>query len=50
MMYTLDTNVKMGKMIYATALVTRSKLITSDNDFEHLDDEFFKVLKYARQE
>jgi len=47
------SSIKMGKndlWIAATALVTRSKLITSDNDFDHLNDEFFKVLRYARQE
>lgn len=44
--------VKMGKndlWIAATALVTGSKLITSDNDFDHLNSEFFRVLKYAKQ-
>ncbi len=46
------SSIKMGKndlWIAATALVTGSELITSDNDFDHLDSEFFKVLKYARQ-
>lgn len=36
----------MGKndiWIAATTIVTNSELITSDQDFEHLDGEFFKV-------
>lgn len=42
--------VKMGKndiWIAATAKITNSKLITSDNDFDHLDGEYFDVIKYT---
>ena len=41
--------IKMGKndlWIAATAALTGSRLITSDNDFDHLDGEYFEVLKY----
>jgi len=37
----------MGKndlWIAATALLTNSKLITTDSDFRHLDDTFFEVI------
>lgn len=45
--------IKMGKndlWIAATTVVTGSKLITSDNDFDHLDGEFFEVMKFTSQE
>ena len=38
----------MGKndlWIAATTTVTESKLITTDNDFDHLDGEYFDVIK-----
>ncbi|MEZ4685980.1 MAG: PIN domain-containing protein [Bacteroidia bacterium] len=41
------SHIKMGKndvWIAATAMATKSKLITSDKDFEHLDGEFFDVI------
>ena len=43
----LGSHIKMGKndvWIAATAMSTKSKLITTDKDFEHLDGEFFDVL------
>lgn len=45
--------IKMGKndlWIAATAVVTGSKLITSDNDFDHLDGEYFEVIKYTSKD
>lgn len=45
--------VKMGKndiWIAATAAITNSKLITSDNDFDHLDGEYFDVIKYTSKD
>jgi predicted nucleic acid-binding protein len=41
------SHIKMGKndiWIAATALSTKSKLISTDKDFAHLDGEFFDVL------
>lgn len=41
------SHIKMGKndvWIAATAMATKSKLITSDKDFMHLDGEFFDVI------
>ena len=41
----------MGKndlWIAATTEVTQSKLLTTDNDFNHLDNEYFKVIKIER--
>ena len=41
----------MGKndlWIAATADVTQSKLMTTDNDFEHLDHEYFDLIKIIR--
>lgn len=38
----------MGKndlWIASTATITNSALMTTDNDFDHLDNEFFKVIK-----
>jgi tRNA(fMet)-specific endonuclease VapC len=38
----------MGKndlWIAATALVTKSTLITTDNDFDHFDGQYFNVIK-----
>ena len=49
----LGSAVKMGKndlWIAATASVTQSKLITSDGDFDHLNDEYFEVIKYRNQD
>ena len=34
--------------IAATTEVTQSKLLTTDNDFNHLDNEYFKVIKIER--
>lgn len=45
--------VKMGKndlWIAATAAITKSKLLTSDNDFDHLDGEYFDVVKYSAKD
>ncbi|MBC6995381.1 type II toxin-antitoxin system VapC family toxin [Neolewinella lacunae] len=42
--------VKMGKndiWIAATTAITNSKLITSDDDFDHLGGEYFEVVKYT---
>ena len=42
------TSRNMGKndlWIAATTTVTKSKLITTDNDFDHLDGEYFDVIK-----
>lgn len=42
------TSRNMGKndlWIAATTTVTESKLITTDNDFDHLDGEYFDVIK-----
>jgi predicted nucleic acid-binding protein len=42
------TSRNMGKndlWIAATTTVTQSKLITADNDFDHLDEEYFDVVK-----
>jgi predicted nucleic acid-binding protein len=42
----------MGKndlWIAATTYVTKSKLITADKDFEHLDGEFFDVILIERK-
>lgn len=42
--------IKMGKndlWIAATAKITNSTLLTSDNDFDHLDGEYFDVVKYS---
>lgn len=41
----------MGKndlWIAATTEVTQSKLLTTDNDFNHLDNKYFKVIKIKR--
>lgn len=41
------SHMKMGKndvWIAATTMATNSKLITSDQDFKHLDGEFFDVI------
>ena len=41
----------MGKndlWIAATTEVTQSVLLTTDNDFNHLDNEYFKVIKIKR--
>ena len=41
------SHIKMGKndvWIAATAMATKSKLLTSDQDFEHLHDEFIEVV------
>jgi predicted nucleic acid-binding protein len=46
------TSRNMGKndlWIAATTLVTNSKLITSDKDFNHLDGDFFDVLFFEQQ-
>lgn len=43
------STVVMGKndlWIAATAAITEASLLTSDNDFDHLDGVFFKVIKY----
>lgn len=45
--------IRMGKnnlWIAATAVITGSKLITSDKDFDHLDGEYFDVIKYTSQD
>lgn len=45
--------VKMGKndlWIAATAAITDSKLLTADGDFDHLDGEYFEVIKYSPQD
>jgi predicted nucleic acid-binding protein len=42
------TSRNMGKndlWIASTAAITNSTLMTTDNDFDHLDNEFFKVIK-----
>lgn len=41
------SHIKMGKndvWIAATTMATKSKLITADKDFEHLDGDFFDVI------
>lgn len=45
--------IRMGKndlWIAATTVITQSKLLTSDHDFDHLDGEFFEVVKYSSQD
>lgn len=45
--------ITMGKndiWIAATTVLTKSALITSDNDFNHLENTFFEVLRYGSQD
>ncbi len=45
--------IKMGKndlWIAATAAITQIKLLTPDNDFDHLDGAFFEVIKYSKRD
>lgn len=44
--------IKMGKndiWIAATTYTLNGKILTSDGDFDHLDGEFFEVLKFTQQ-
>ena len=43
---------KMGKndlWIAATTYLTQATLITNDNDFDHLDGIYFKIIKFPTQ-
>ncbi len=49
----IGSAVKMSKndiWIAATTKITNSKLITSDSDFDHLDGEYFVVIKYSSKD
>ena len=50
MNYLLDTNRNMGKndlWIAATGSVLNFSLVTTDNDFDHLHEEYLTVKKIA---